>query len=210
MLDEWFTNRTFIALAIALLEIPSILVKKIERLKFMAFIGVAGILIFMGSFVIHYSITASETDRPDARPMNTFPDNWFEAISSIPNLILALGFQMNLFPVFKGMRRANDSRFAKACLTGILVCSCSYLLIGILGYHLVWSIENKPEVFANFLLNISYDPNNNPFIYFIVNIGFLLSVFFAFPIMFFGCRNNFIALIQLIKAKEGAPASKWR
>lgn len=170
----------------------------------MAFIGVAGILVFMGTFVIHYSITAADTNTPYAKDMNTFPEDWFGAISSIPNLILALGFQMNLFPVFKGMRRVNDGRFAKACLTGILVCSASYLLIGILGYHLVWSIEDKPEVFANFLLNIKYDPNSNPFIYFIINIGFLLSVFFAFPIMFFGCRNNFIALIKLVKAKEGA------
>lgn len=142
MLGEWFTNRTFIALAVALLEIPSILVKKIERLKFMAFIGVAGILVFMGTFVIHYAITAADATTPYAKEMNTFPDDWFGAISSIPNLILALGFQMNLFPVFKGMRRVNDSRFAKATLTGILVCSASYLLIGILGYHLVWSIED--------------------------------------------------------------------
>jgi amino acid permease len=161
----------------------------------------------MGTFVIHYSIIAADTDAPYAKAMNTFPDDWFGAISSIPNLILALGFQVNIFPVFKGMHRANDRRFAKACLTGILVCSASYLLIGILGYHLVWSIENKPVVFANFLLNIKYDPNSNPFIYFIINIGFLLSIFFAFPIIFFGCRNNFIALIQLVQEKKGAPAS---
>lgn len=146
VLDEWYTSRTFIALAIAVLEIPSILVKKIERLKFMAFIGVAGILVFMGTFVIHYVLTASEKDILDGRAMNTFPDDWFGAISSIPNLILALGFQMNIFPIYKGMRRVNDSRFGKATLTGILVCSASYLLIGILGYHLVWSIEGESEV----------------------------------------------------------------
>jgi amino acid permease len=72
--------------------------------------------------------------------MNTFPEDWLGAISSIPNLILALGFQMNFFPVYKGMRNASDRKFAQATLTGILVCSASYLLIGILGYHLVYSL----------------------------------------------------------------------
>jgi amino acid permease len=57
--NEWYTSRTFIALVISVLEIPSILVKKIERLKFMAFIGVTGILVFMGTVVIHYAITAA-------------------------------------------------------------------------------------------------------------------------------------------------------
>ena len=127
--------------------------------------------------------------------MKTFPDDWFGAIASIPNLILALGFQMNFFPIYKGMRNASDKKYAQATLTGILVCSFSYLLIGILGYHLVYSLQGKDEVFANFLTNFDYDPNDQPFIYFVINIGFLLSVFFAFPIIFFGARNNFIALI---------------
>jgi amino acid permease len=196
-------------LVIAGLEIPSILIKKIEGLKFMAFIGVSGILVFMGTFVIYYFITASDAG-PSIRTMNTFPEDWFGAISSIPNLILALGFQMNFFPVYKGMRKASDRKMSQATLAGILVCSASYLLIGILGYHLVYSIESGDGIVqANFLSNISYDPDKSPIIYFIINCGFLLSVFFAFPIMFFGCRNNFIALLQLLLAKDEV-VKKWR
>lgn len=51
---------------------------------------------------------------------------------------------------------------------------------------------------ANFLESLNYNQTNHV-VYFIVHIGFLLSVFFAFPIMFFGCRNNFIALVQLLR-----------
>jgi amino acid permease len=87
--------------------------------------------------------------------MDAFPSNWLNAISSIPNLILALAFQMNFFPVFKGMRNANDKKFTVATLIGLLACSVSYLLVGILGYHLVHSIEGG-IVQANFLSNISY------------------------------------------------------
>lgn len=48
--------------------------------------------------------------------------------------------------------------------------------------------------------------NYNTALYLLMNIGFLSSVFFSFPIMFFGARNNFIAiakhLIFVLKRKN--------
>jgi amino acid permease len=41
------------------MEVPFILVKKIEKLRFMAFLGVAGIMVFVITFVVFYGITAS-------------------------------------------------------------------------------------------------------------------------------------------------------
>ena len=76
--------------------------------------------------------------------MALFPTDWLAAISSIPNLLLALSFHMNFFPVYKGMRNANDKKMSQATMTGIAVCSISYLLIGILGYHLVYTINSTP------------------------------------------------------------------
>ena len=34
-----------------------------------------------------------------------------------------------------------------------------------------------------------------------MNGGFLISVFFSFPIMFFGARNNFIEIIKILILK---------
>lgn len=31
-----------------------------------------------------------------------------------------------------------------------------------------------------------------------MNIGFLISVFFSFPVMYFGARNNFIAIAKTL------------
>ncbi len=42
-----------------MMDIPFILVKKIEKLRFMAFLGVAGIKVFVMTFVIFYAITVS-------------------------------------------------------------------------------------------------------------------------------------------------------
>ena len=58
---------------------------------------------------------------------------------------------------------------------------------------------------TNFLLNLKIDDLND-FLFWGMNGGFLLSVFFSFPVMFFGARNNFIALLQMFlninKAKK--------
>lgn len=35
-----------------------------------------------------------------------------------------------------------------------------------------------------------------------MNIGFLISIFFSLPVMFFGARNNFIALMKMILIKK--------
>ena len=89
------------------------------------------------------------------------------------------------------MRNVNDKKMSMAVLCGIGFCTISYLLMGILGYQYVGD-----KVEANFLRSLKYEKIPLPF-YFIINFGFLISILFAFPIMFFGCRNNFIALVQL-------------
>ena len=162
----------------------------------MAFLGVAGIIVFMVSFIIYFVIAVLDED-PANNPvgnMNAFPSGvrgWFLAAAAIPNVLLALSYQMNFFPVFKGMKNASDKKISLSALVAMLFCSGSYLIVGILGYNLY-----GPGTEANFLQSIIYETANKT-LFFIINFGFLLSIFFAFPIMFFGCRNNFIALIKL-------------
>lgn len=107
-----------------------------EKLKFMALSGVVSITAFMISFVIFFIVAAADSD-PVNNPvgnMDMFPSNWFKAAAAVPNIMLALTYQMNLFPIFKGMKNVTDSKYAKASLAGISFCVFSYLLVGILGY----------------------------------------------------------------------------
>ena len=166
-----------------------------EKLKFMALSGVVCIVIFMISFVAFF-IFASHDDNPDNNPvgnMNAFPESFLPAIASAPNILLALNYQMNFFPIFKGMKNVNDSKMSMSALSGIAFCVFAYILVGIIGYDYVGGDNSE----ANFLLALSYSKIPGAF-FFIINLSFLLSIFFAFPIMFFGCRNNFIALAKLI------------
>lgn len=169
-----------------------------EKLKFMALAGIVGIVVFMTAFVIFF-ITAVADGNPDNEPvgnMRAFPDNWLLAAATVPNLLLALSYQMNFFPIFKGMSGANDAKMIKAVTTGLTFCLCSYLLIGILAYAYV-----GPDITPNFLQSLKIDKLGT-FFFIIINFSFLSSLFFAFPIMFFGGRNNFIALVKLVMTKD--------
>ena len=67
----------------------------------MAFLGVGGITIFVVSFIIFFIGKISEDDREiNIQP---FPKDWTQAMSVLPTLMLAFAFQMNFFPIFKGM-----------------------------------------------------------------------------------------------------------
>ena len=125
-----------------------------------------------------------------------FPPNWFKACAAVPNLMLALSYQVNLFPIYKGMKDVNDKKYGFASLAGITFCIICYILVGLLGYY-----YSGAEIEANFLSSLKYGKVQD-FFYFTINFFFLISVFCAFPIMFFGCRNNFIALIKLVIVKE--------
>lgn len=78
--------------------------------------------------------------------MKMFPEKWFSAAAAVPNLLLSVGFQLNFFPVFKGMKKVSDSRMSNACICAISFCIASYLLVGIFGYDYVGE-----GVHANFL-----------------------------------------------------------
>jgi hypothetical protein len=84
----------------------------------------------------------------------------------------------------------------KATLTAILSCSFFYLLTGLIGYVL-YGNSVKP----NFLLMLQKDQIHF-LLYFGMNLGFLISIFFSFSVMFFSSRNNFIAIMKLLLSKN--------
>lgn len=75
-----------------------------------------------------------------------FPENWFGAAAAVPNILLSVCFQLNFFPIFKGMKNVTDSKMLRAAGAGMIFCILSYLLVGILGYQYVGH-----GVSANFL-----------------------------------------------------------
>ena len=68
----------------------------------MAFIGVSGIVLFIICLVITFFDEMFERDWKLDYEMKPFPSDWLVVATVIPNIMLALSFQMNFFPIFKG------------------------------------------------------------------------------------------------------------
>lgn len=135
-----------------------------------------------------------ERDWQVAPTVTAFPQDWLKFSAVIPNVILSLTIQPNFFPIYKGMRRSNDHRITSAAMTAILCCGSMYLIIGLFTYLLYGSALK-----ANFLLVLD-KKDIGTFLYYGMNAGFLAFIILAFPIVFFSARNNFIAIVKLIRA----------
>ena len=102
---------------------------------------------------------------------------------------------MNFFPIYKGMKDSTDKKMLGASLVGTIACFLLYLTVGLLGY-----LSYANSLNSNFLLALNSPgvPRTPTGLYILMNASFLSSVFCSFPVLFFGARNNFIALIKLI------------
>lgn len=139
ILDSFFTTQIFIVLVIAAMQVPFTLVSKIEKLRILGFIGVSGIVIFEITFILYYILCVCDIGIGDLPKggMNMFPDDWFKAAATVPNILFSLSFQNNFFPFFKGLKKSSDKRMAQVSLAGVLFCMFSYFVVGLLGYHYV-------------------------------------------------------------------------
>ena len=70
----------------------------------MAFLGVAGITVFVITLIITFFAEMSDDDHKwrCSSEVVAFQNDIMEMASVIPNLMLAFGYHMNFFPIFKG------------------------------------------------------------------------------------------------------------
>lgn len=103
--EGFYLQPWFIVLVAAVLQCPFTLVNKIEKLKFLAFFGVTGITVFVIALIITFFIELAEPERDWACHVDMVPvgNNPLNMAIVIPNMMLALAYQMNFFPIFKGI-----------------------------------------------------------------------------------------------------------
>ena len=123
----------------AILEVPFTLASKLEKLKILGLIGVVGIVIFISAFVLYYILCSFDLgvgSEPQGG-MELFPNDWFGVAAAVPNILFAITFQNNFYPLFKGLKNSSDKRMVQVTFSGVLFCAISYLIIGLLGYNYI-------------------------------------------------------------------------
>jgi amino acid permease len=106
--NAFYTQRWFVSLLLLLL-IPIVLLKKIQSLKYFTVIGITAISTFLIMVFVDLAFT---NQARGYSPSNTFyafnpTFNFFKAFSTVPNVLLAFTYQINFFPIFKGLRRPS-------------------------------------------------------------------------------------------------------
>lgn len=202
IVDNWYLSEFFIIIVFAIIEFPLVLIKKIEKLRIFSFMGVGGVIVFVFGIIILYAV--KKADGFPGMHMEPFPRDWFAAASASANIVFAFDFQMNFFPIFKGLKDPTDKKMEKACLVGLIGCAIPYLTVGFIGYSLAGDNSN-----ANFLTSIVYSETNT-ILYYIVNASYIFSILFAIVLMFFGSRNNFISIVNILRKRSKAEPKKFK
>lgn len=99
-----YTQRWFISLLLLLLT-PAVLIKKIQGLRYFTVVGLFAIISFIILIFIDFGIT---NQTRGFSPSKTFGFtnsnfNFFNAFATVPNVLLAFIYQMNFFPIYKGL-----------------------------------------------------------------------------------------------------------
>lgn len=121
-------------LFVSIILIPFILVKSIEKLKFVSVFAILSIGTF-SVLVIYNFFTIEERNKNNSFTF-LIPDdfNIKRALASMPTIILAFNWQFNLFPIYKGMVSVTDKNLLISTFLGFIIGSTLYLIVGILGY----------------------------------------------------------------------------
>ena len=126
--------------------------------------------------------------------MEPFPVNVFGAVSAFFNITFAYSYQVNFFPIFKGLHKPTDRRMRYASFIGLLHCGIPYITVGFLGYAM------KGDSEANFFKSLR-EAQVNKILFFVIVGSFILSLLFSIILYFFSGRNNFISLVSIIRKK---------
>ncbi|CAD8146330.1 unnamed protein product [Paramecium octaurelia] len=186
--QPFYLTRPIFLIVLSIFLLPFLLVKSIEKLRFVSLFAILSISSF-SCLVIYNFFTI---DKTNSQFSWWIPDN-FEikrALASMPTLILAFNWQFNLFPIYKGMAQPSDSNLLTSTILGFCQGSILYLIVGLLGYA-----TYGKNIEPNFLLSIK-EQDVGAVLFVILNLSFVFSTTLTLPVIFFGGRNNFIQMIK--------------
>lgn len=130
-IQSWFT----VGICLSLVLVVPICFQEIQKLRYFALIGIGAVSVFIVCVI--YNFFKEMADRNWEFPMGLHPfvkDDPFKAIASIPNILLAFLYQMNFFPIYKGIRHGSDAKMVKASWISGIACYFIYICMGFLGY----------------------------------------------------------------------------
>jgi len=190
----FYCAREVLTILAGLCVFPFIFAKNLAKLQGVSILAVSATSIFCSITVINFLRVWAEGEQLDVQLWPNF-DDIPAALGSITSVFLAFTFQFNFFPVYKSLRDPTDARMLKVTRLGLGLVITIYLAVANSGF-LVFGPEGEN------LLKAFTRENLGSFFFVVLNVAFLISSTFTFPLMFFGAKNNIYGAI--IKFRKGA------
>lgn len=143
----FYLKRQLWVVAIGIVLFPLLIVKSIEKLRFVSLIAILSITTFTVLVIYNFfRVEGVATGFSFLIPEDFEIKN---ALAALPTILLAYNWQFNLFPVYKCLERTSDKRMNMTIFIGYTMASVLYVTVGILGYATYGS-----TIKTNYLLSI--------------------------------------------------------
>ncbi|KRX00604.1 hypothetical protein PPERSA_12823 [Pseudocohnilembus persalinus] len=200
LVTHWYAQFRFLTFLSSLLISPLIFVKSIDKLKHVALFAIVSIFLFsictVVTFFDEYKLDGNQHFVDNVYWFIPSDFNFPKAMGQFPVLLLAFGFHFNLFPIYKSLDAPSDKKGKAVSFGGLFSSYVLYMVVAIMGY-----LAYGKNVKVDFIDTI--DENHvGTFLYAVLNLSFVISTTFSFPIMFFGARNNLFSLISDLRARQ--------
>ena len=127
------------------------------------------------------------------------------AIGVLPTVFTAFNFHYNVFPVYRSLKKANDSYYKKVILFSETWVGTFYLAVAIFGLFffllnfLISYMAYGENTNEDFIKSFSDLPNS---LYYMVYVAYMIVVTFSIPVVFFCGRNYLMTLITRYCLKQ--------
>mmetsp|Transcript_5550 Transcript_5550/g.5699 ORF Transcript_5550/g.5699 Transcript_5550/m.5699 type:complete len:548 (+) Transcript_5550:112-1755(+) len=201
--DNWH-NFIYI-LIIAGISTLFIFKEEIDSLKHASVVSIAAIGILFTCIIILYGYKKGEGLTYEFDSEMLYPHGeFYKMLATIPTIILAFGFQFNVFPIYYSMKEPTPENFMKAIYMAMGFCCFVYTVVGVLAYMTYGDDMRGGSILDSLLDDMKLNKDGDKFILvllLIICISFLIVATLSIPLCFIGMKKNLLNSVIFCKKK---------
>lgn len=192
---SWYFMIGYFFLLVVIM-LPFIFKKSIHSTTFISSVGTMSILVFCGLIIVNYFICDHKAYVKEPSDFDTIK-RILLGLGTIPSIFISLTFQLNVYPVYKNLKRRSDEKMYSIVFLTILIILPVYLLIGFFG-SMTYGFHSGIFIVDAIQVNTS-----GYILFYSVHALLLFACSMTLPLMFILARNYSLSLFyDILKRKN--------
>jgi amino acid permease len=191
--EVWYSSKAFYVLIVGVSLLFIVLKKDLAELKW-----ISALLFFSIGIFILMSLTLFFDPRfvvdPSASNDIWIPKNSAATFGAFCTVMVAYGYQINIFPIYDSLKEKTTGNFKKAQTIGLLLTTGIYLSFSLIAI-LLFRGSISPSVLDNF--GAITTPKGNPFFESrVIQVSFIVVLFCHIPFLFFAGKEGLCIVVD--------------